>query len=564
MSTRTIFRRRTHGLIVSAASVALIAGMGLWPQPNAVKRERAIRAAIEARLNSPQAGSLFPNEAARQSMLLDNIRSFYRNCRYKPAWQNQQLDSLTATLRSAQSAGLDPATYLGSDIAAKAAGMPFANENAAADLDLQATSAFMLYGLHLSAGSIDPSTLGDTGIQQRCYPDLESVLRRALNRGTIRRSLSALEPRSIGYAQLQGLLGAYRTCESAGGWPVVPTERYLRHGDSGPAVRALRTRLWMGGWLDSTEGKSSREYNPSLTTAVRRFQACHGLDTTGWADQATLEALNAPLHWRIGQICANLDRFRWIPDGDTGRSLLVNIPEFVLYAREGGRNRVSMKVIVGWRMAHTPIFSDSIVAVIFHPAWTVSRSVAREELLPRLQNDPSSVSADSFAIYDGWGDSARRVNATSIDWNAINGAEMDRFKIVQLPGPTNPEGSIKFAMTNTQDIYLHASPATELFTWNNRGMSHGCIRLEHPFELARYLLSGMGEWDSASIARALANSLTRSISLSRRVHALIVYKTAFIDAAGFPNFRPDIYGFDSLQIAIMSAKTSKGLTHLLH
>jgi L,D-transpeptidase YcbB len=563
MPLPTIFRRYIHWWFASAASMALFAGIVQWPQLIAMKRGWAVRSAIQAQLNPPRADSLFPNDPPYRSMLLNDLKSFYNNRNFKPAWGKPQLDSLAAALYDADGFGLDPSAYSPDEIAAGIAVMPFADENAAAHFDLQATSAFMRYGIHLSSGSFDPSQLSDTVALPRTYPNLKNVLSRALEAGSIRASLEGLQPRSLGYIQLIRLLAAYRMREMAGGWPAVPTRRYLHHGDTGSAVAALGRRLFLGGFLDSITGENIRAFDTSLTQAVRRFQACHGLDTTGWADQATLEALNAPISWRIGQLRANLDRYRWVPDLDKGHTLLINLPEFQLYAMEDGRYRMTMKVIVGWRMAHTPVFSDSIVDVIFHPAWTIPRDVAREELLPRLQSRPSTVTADSFAIYDGWGDSARPIHFESIDWNKVNGAAMDRFKTIQLPGPTNPEGDIKFAMTNGMAIYLHASHETELFSWNNRGMSHGCIRVERPPALACYLLCGTGGWDSASIARALSDPPTRSISLYKRAHVLIVYLSAFIDTAGYPNFRPDIYGYDSLQTAITAVKAGRGLAYLL-
>jgi murein L,D-transpeptidase YcbB/YkuD len=474
-----------------------------------------------------------------------------------------QLDSLTATLRDAAGCGLDTVSYGADEIAAMAVDVPLADERAAALVDVLATAAFMRYGMHLSCGSFDPSELSDIVRLPRRYPDLANALSQALAAKSIRAALAALEPPSSGYARLKRLLAIYRLRETSGGWPLVPQGRYLRHGDTGSAVAALGRRLFLGGFLDSVTSDGVRTFDPFLTQAVRRFQARHGLDTTGWADQATLDALNAPLSWRIGQICANLDRYRWVPDIDSGRMILINLPEFELYAMNNGRQEMRMKVIVGWHQARTPVFSDSIVAVVFHPAWTIPRDVARQELLPRFQNRPSTVTADSFAIFDGWGDSARPVKFESVDWKSVNEKEMDRFKVVQLPGPTNPQGDVKFAMTNEMQIYLHASHETDLFTWNNRGMSHGCIRVERPPELACRVLCGKAGWDSASIARAFADPVTRGVSLNERAPVMIVYISAFVDAAGYPNFRPDIYGYDSLQIAMTSEKSGRGLAWLL-
>src|SRR5262249_40725451 len=97
---------------------------------------------------------------------------------------------------------------------------------------------------------------------------------------------------------------------------------------------------------------------------------------------------------------------------------------------------------------------------------------------------------------------------------------------------------------NSFDVYLHGTPAGELFKQETRSFSHGCIRVEDPVRLAHAVLQGRAEADTARIRRLIDDGATKTVSLPHPLPGHIVYFTAMADAEGSAGFRDDVYGID--------------------
>ena len=121
----------------------------------------------------------------------------------------------------------------------------------------------------------------------------------------------------------------------------------------------------------------------------------------------------------------------------------------------------------------------------------------------------------------------------------VNGAK----QLVQLPGPKNALGQIKFEMPNLDDIYMHDTPDKRLFALAHRALSHGCVRVEDPREFARLVLDSP-VWTPAAIADAIAPGKTVTVALAHTIPVYMLYRTAFVDRDGTVQFRDDIYGRD--------------------
>jgi murein L,D-transpeptidase YcbB/YkuD len=132
-----------------------------------------------------------------------------------------------------------------------------------------------------------------------------------------------------------------------------------------------------------------------------------------------------------------------------------------------------------------------------------------------------------------------------------------RARVRQRPGPKNSLGAVKFAMPNPMDIYLHSTPARELFRRSRRDLSHGCIRVESPAALAQFVLGDQPQWDADSIQEALQPGPTRRVSLRRPIPVVIFYATASVDRDGSVHFAADIYGRDPLLEKELSAHASQ-------
>jgi L,D-transpeptidase YcbB len=204
-----------------------------------------------------------------------------------------------------------------------------------------------------------------------------------------------------------------------------------------------------------------------------------------------------------------------------------------------------MKVVVGRQRDSTPVFSDRVTAITVNPAWRVPDDIAKLEILPRLKEDASFLEKNGMELLPSWAEGAVPLRADSIWWYFVDTSEF-KFKVRQKYGDGSALGSLKFVLTNPFDIYLHDTPQKEGFARRRRALSHGCVRLEKPVDLAAWLLAPQGEWDKEKLEAAIAGGRQRSIRIEGKgVPVHILYWTAFIDREGGLQFRPDGYGWDA-------------------
>jgi murein L,D-transpeptidase YcbB/YkuD len=276
---------------------------------------------------------------------------------------------------------------------------------------------------------------------------------------------------------------------------------------------------------------------------VQAFQRRHGLADDGVIGRATWAALQVPPAARVQQLALALERLRTTPLLDAPRRIVVNLPEFVLRAYEVQGDRIAvrtqMKVIVGQALdMRTPLLHEDLRRIEFKPYWNVPASIARRELVPRLRRDPAYWAREGFEFVgaDGHTDPV----LTEAKLQAVLAGTL---RIRQRPGPRNALGDIKFVFPNAQAIYLHHTPAVQLFDRARRDLSHGCIRLAQPVALAAFALQGLPGWDEARVRAAMAADQPVAVSLAQPVPVLIAYSTALVKE-GQVHFFDDIYGHD--------------------
>lgn len=231
----------------------------------------------------------------------------------------------------------------------------------------------------------------------------------------------------------------------------------------------------------------------------------------------TLEALNKPAQYRLAQIAANMERFRWLPRSLGSRYIFVNVPAFRLEAYDGGKIALEMKVIVGqeYEDRATPVFSDSMEYVVFRPYWLVPPGIAEKEIFPK---GPGYLAANNMEVYRAQGET----------------------RVRQLPGEDNALGQIKFMFPNDFNIYLHDTPNRELFKEDVRAFSHGCIRVERPDRLANFVLG----WPQDRIDNAMNSGADdQSVRLPKKIPVYIAYITTYM-RGGQLYFGNDLYARD--------------------
>lgn len=342
--------------------------------------------------------------------------------------------------------------------------------------------------------------------------------------------LESAPPPFEGYRRLVEALARYRAVRDAGGWARIGPGSLLKEGVRDSRVERLRRRLaGEDAAVESTQTPSDA-FDPALTAALKRFQARNGLDESGLADAAALAALDEPVERRIDRILANLERWRWLPRVLPADRIEINIAAADLHRFEGHRSVEAMRIIVGKPSTRTPMFASAIQSVLFNPPWNVPASIARNELLPQERKSPGSLARRGFAMTRGPGGTVH---------------------LQQRPGPNNALGRIKFEIPNPFTVYLHDTPSRSLFQRDVRTLSHGCMRLERPRELAEALLRETPEGRPERIEAALATFATRRVFLPRPEPVFVLYWTAFADEAGLLSLRKDVYGWDDRLLALI-------------
>jgi murein L,D-transpeptidase YcbB/YkuD len=239
-------------------------------------------------------------------------------------------------------------------------------------------------------------------------------------------------------------------------------------------------------------------------------------------------------------IAANMEQWRWMPEDLGSYHVWVNIPEFTLRVVAGGEIVHSERVIVGRPVTQTPIFSDEIQHVIFHPFWGVPDSIKKNELLPSLVRGNTDVLARNNLRIQYRG---REIDPRTVDWSQ---ADMRKFHVYQPPGADNALGIVKFRFPNAHAVYIHDTPSKRLFNADVRAFSHGCMRLRDPVKLASLLLTQDEKWTAAKVNTAVRRGPKNNwIALGQKVPVHITYFTALVDDDGALKLYRDVYGHDT-------------------
>ena len=352
----------------------------------------------------------------------------------------------------------------------------------------------------------------DWGLKPAAY-DAEAELGAALEAGKLEAWLKAQPTPLPAYAQLRKAYLAYLKIHAAGGWPrVAPVA--LTAGAAGPQVAALRQRL---AFEDAELGRGPVDTpaDAGLVAALQRFQAAHGLPTSGRLDADTVAQLNVPADSRAAQIRASMERLRWLPRDEPATRIDVNTAAAETDYVVDGQSVMHMLSASGRPGGdETPMLKSAISAIVLNPPWNVPDGIAEEEILPKGE---AYLQEMGFAMKDG--------------------------RLVQQPGPQAALGQVKFDFDNPYAVYLHDTPSKAAFARSQRAVSHGCVRLAQAVPLARALLANQPGWSDARIDETLAAGETVRVELNQKTPVRLVYLTAF-PQNGRIAFRPDIYGWD--------------------
>jgi murein L,D-transpeptidase YcbB/YkuD len=486
------------------------------------------------------------------------LAAFYRARDYRPIWTGRDDRARRAALLDALGRAGDhglPVGRYGADLL-RAGFAGVATEADRGRLEARASRAFLAYADDVQSGVIaDPSAIDPAMVTAPPRRDRLAQIT-TFARADPQRFLRELPPASANYAGLLREKLALEQVLDAGGWgPAVPGERY-DPGDAGPGVVALRDRLHRMGYLQVS---ASPRYDGHLQRAVQAFQTDHGLTPDGIAGPATLRALNTDAAARLQSVIVGLERARWLNRPLGERHVLVNIADFTVQVMDGPRETFATRVIVGETQSshQTPEFSDTMTHMIVNPTWNVPRSIAVKEYLPMLRQNPNAASHLTLHAPNG-----RQISRAGVDFSQYT-PETFPFALKQPPSEGNALGLVKFMFPNPYNIYLHDTPTKNLFARSQRTFSHGCVRVQEPFELAHVLLAPQSGNPEATFDAALRTGRETTIPLDDPVPVHLTYRTAFTDAQGRVQYRADVYGrdarlFDALARAGVALRAAQG------
>jgi murein L,D-transpeptidase YcbB/YkuD len=474
----------------------------------------------------------------------DEIRAFYQAREYDPLWTGAlapyaRTRQLIAAIRESSTHGLNPERYHLQEITDR---MGERDRVLKAELELYLTDAAIKYARDMSGQRLKGKPLkGEISNLREGVTPLQ-ILDMFAVRSDAQKMLADLLPKSSTYKRLRE---AYIDLSSKA------EENYVQYlplnfgGIMRPGLRhkniqGLRARLDA-----KQQTNDALLYDDALFAAVMKFQREEGLKDDGIIGLDTLAALNRTNKDRLMQLRVNMERLRWMegqPRPD--KFIVVNIPAATLWAVEQGEVKFEMPVIVGRPERETPALVTDIRGVRFNPDWTVPPTIKKEDILPKLREDPYYLTNKGIELTYRGEYGVETLDPAAVDWERVSTADLHVLNMVQLPGVANPLGRVRVLMENPYSIYLHDTNQKEYFDKYARALSSGCIRMKEPLKVAEFIMSGEKGWDIGKIASVIAAGKTSDRLITKKIPVYILYYTVWIDDQGRVVFGRDIYNHD--------------------
>ena len=445
--------------------------------------------------------------AALKSAVKDDAsRAFYQSRNWKAVWTDDLAQDLAATIRLAPEHALLANMFL-----------PEAIPDNPAQREAALTKAALAYASALAKGRVDPAQVFEIYSLPRPRTDVVRGLTQAIADENVGEWLARLAPQTDEYRALSKAFLHYAQLAASDSEPRIAAGEALKPGMSDPRVPRLVDGLKQNGYLpaDFAEPGKEQQFTPQVTQAVKALQRNYGLEEDGVVGADTLAILNTSAEERARQIAVNMERRRWLAREAPGTRIDVNTAATFLEYWNGGRLRDRRVVVVGQPDWETPQLGSPMTNLVPNPTWTVPESIEKDEL------------AGKGAAYFAAQNMVRK-----------NG------RIVQMPGPKNALGQVKFDLKNEHAIYLHDTPAKALFASNERHASHGCVRVSDALGFAQLIANDQGVLDQ--FREKFRTREPNWVPLKQQIPVRLLYHTAYLDEGGQIRFRTDAYGWDDL------------------
>ena len=419
------------------------------------------------------------------------------------AWNKSNEKQLRDAIAGAPANGLKPDLFLKGDL-------PKDDAERGAVL----TRAALGYAEALARGYADPKKIADVYTIPRPSADVQQGLAQAIAKGNVGEWLASLLPQTDEYRELSKAHIAYLQLAGRTNFQPVPEGKPMKPGVRDPRAAAVVAALRAVNYLPPAQSNDPppQRYSGALVQAVKHLQADFGIKADGIIGDTTLYALNLGPGGRARQLAIAMERLRWLERNPPATRIDVNTAAAFLDYWRDGEEVDHRNVISGEPDKPTPQIQASFGRLVANPYWRIPDSIYKEELADKGE---AYFAENQMVFKDG--------------------------KLVQLPGPKNSLGEVKFDMEDPQQIYMHDTPFKELFTLPERHRSHGCVRVQDALGFAAMLAGQDGVADQ--LQEALASGDEKWVKLKTEIPVRLLYHTAYWDGSSI-QFRPDIYGWD--------------------
>ncbi|SPJ22825.1 L,D-transpeptidase family protein [Palleronia abyssalis] len=479
------------------------------------------------------------------------LSAFYRESNFEPLWvgndagDTARREALLAVIGKASLHALPEGRYDTDRIRRMMADAKTVRDRG--KLDVELSRLFLRFASDISTGVLEPNRVVPA-IKRASPEDKRLELLRELSRARPHGFMDSLTPHSHEYTRLVRERLRLVDAIQNGTWGEPVQASRVEQGDSGADVIRLRDRLIAMGYL----GRSATQvFDATMRRAVEAFQLDHGLQVDGIVGGKTREELNTSPSERLGSVLVAMERERWMNVDRGDRHIWVNLTDFHAQIIVDGEVFFETKSVIGKNVSdrETPEFSDEMDHMVINPYWYVPRSIIVGEYLPNLRRNPYA--HGQLDIINSRGQIVNRGRGFS-----QFSARSFPYSMRQKPGPQNALGRVKFMFPNKYNIYLHDTPAQSLFQQNVRAFSHGCIRLDDPYEFGYALLSMQTDDPEGLFNRHLNSGNNTRVNLDQPLPVHLVYRTAISKPGGGMEYRDDIYGRDA---RILSALQAEGV-----
>jgi murein L,D-transpeptidase YcbB/YkuD len=457
------------------------------------------------------------------------------------------------TLRAAQmrralaEAGLyalNPEDYLVSLPAS--AGLEGADKDAALmRFEMELSAAALTYVLDAKRGRVDPNRISQYHDLPRHEVDLVAELQKLQSADDLSVALAAAQPQNEHFRKLTEELARLKAEDEEADEIVIAPDTFLKAGKSSPEMKNIVAAINKSGSPDLKAAHAETLaaydgadfYSPELVELVKAFQKEAKLTPDGIVGKNTILAMVGETNAaKIAKVELAMERSRWIPEVLGERKVFINQAAFTATYTAPGEVPLSMRVVVGTKANQTNFFYDKIEIVEYNPYWGVPYSIIVNEMLPKLARDPSYLDRAGYEVTTAGG---RQISSASVDWYAV-ASKQQSVNVRQYPGSSNALGEVKILFPNKHHIYMHDTPAKNLFAKDVRAYSHGCIRLHDPKAMAAAVLGKSKDY----VTSRIAGGRNEQEQVTGDIPVYVAYFTAWPELDGTMGYYSDVYDRD--------------------